>query len=166
MWTSFEPWQMAQLERHASVEPERVERALNALWSSDPELFAQVAIEAVEQSQLEAIRCASMLGISVEDVEARVSEVRRRTLKRYCVVVCDGTVAKLADGGLPVWEVVRVYRKLGSVEKLQEAFASVSAEALESALNYAAAHADEVELQISKYEQILERKRAEYPFAK
>ncbi len=166
MWTSLEPWQLVQLERLAETSPERVERALNILWDADPDLLAEVAIEALDQDEITPDRCSQMLGIALDEVESRLTIHRKKALKRCCVVVAEGAVAKLADGGLPVWEVVRVYRKLGSIEKLQEAFAGVSTQTLDSALAYAKHHPDEIENQINRYEQMLERKRAEYPFAK
>jgi uncharacterized protein (DUF433 family) len=166
MWTPLEPWQVAQLERLSSIDHERVENALNTLWDARPDLLEQVTIAALDQEAISAERSSHILHISLEEVEQKLAEFRRRALKRCCVVVSEGSVAKLADGGLPVWEVVRVYRRLESVDKLQEAFSGVSQQTLESALAYAEANPEEIEQQISRYEQLLERKRAEYPFAR
>jgi predicted HTH domain antitoxin/uncharacterized protein (DUF433 family) len=166
MWTSFEPWQVAELGRLAGIDQERVESAFNALWDCDPELLEQITVSAADQGAVSFERAAQILRVGVAEIEERVASFRRQALKRCCVVVCDGAVAKLADGGLPVWEVVRVHRKLGSVEKLQEAFSGLSHQTLESALSYAEHHPEEIELQISRYEALLERKRAEYPYVR
>lgn len=166
MRTPFEPWQLAQLERLASYDQESVESAMNAIFESRPELFEQVVIGAVDQDQISNARAAQILSVSEEEVDQKLAFLRRRALKRCCVVVCDGSVAKLADGGLPVWEVVRVYRRLGSLERLQEAFFGVSQATLESALAYAEANVEEIDQQINRYEELVERKKAEYPFAR
>lgn len=166
MWTPMEPWQVAQLEHLSQIDHETVERALNDLWAARPELLREVTISAVDRDQLTVLRAAQILSIAPEEVERALADFRRRALKRCCVVVTEGTVAKLADGGLPVWEVVRVYRRLGSIEKLQEAFTGVPLQTLHSALEYAAANAAEIDLQIQRYEDLLERKRTEYPFAR
>lgn len=163
MWTPLEPWQVSQLSRLATVDQDLVESALNMLWDARPELLSQVTIAAVDQEEISVERAASVLRISEGEVEQKLAELRRRSLKRCCVVITEGTVAKLADGGLPVWEVVRVYRKLGTMERLQEAFSGVSHQTLESALAYAEVNPQEIEHQITRYEQLVERRRAEYP---
>jgi uncharacterized protein (DUF433 family) len=165
MWTPLEPWQVVQLERLSAVDHDRIESALNSVWEAHPDLLREVTLGAVDEGQISSERGQQLLNINEDELTSRVADYRRRALKRCCVVVCDGAVAKLADGGLPVWEVVRVYRRLETFEKLQEAFGNLSRQTLESALEYAAHNAAEIEDQISKYEQLLERRRAEYPFA-
>src|SRR5579862_3427402 len=121
MWTPFEQWQVAQIERLSHTDREAAEAALNALWDACPDLLEQLTIAAVEQGELSVSQAASALGITHRGVEYKVSMYRRRTLKEQCVVVTNGENAQLADSGLPIWEIVRVYRKLGTREKLQEA---------------------------------------------
>jgi uncharacterized protein (DUF433 family)/predicted HTH domain antitoxin len=164
MWTPLEHWQVVQLERLSSVEHDRVESALNTLWDAHPDLLRDVTVAAIEEGQVTLERGAQLLKVDLAEAERLVADYRRRALRRCCVVVCDGSVAKLADGGLPVWEVIRVYRRLGSFEKLQDAFGNLSRQTLESALAYAAANSAEIENQIAKYEHLIERRRAEYPF--
>jgi hypothetical protein len=165
MWTALEPWQVAQLERLSTVDRDRVESALNTLWEARPDLLSEITISALDQAQVTLERTSQILDIPESEVASRLAEFRRRALKRSYVVVCDGSVAKLADGGLPVWEVVRVYRRLGSVEKLREAF-GLSVQTLESALAYADVNAAEINQQIDRYEALLEKRKAEYPFAR
>jgi uncharacterized protein (DUF433 family) len=162
MWTSLEPWQVAQLERLSRIDHDRVEAALNALWESCPEMFEQVTIAAIDDGHITLERGAQVLRASIEEIEVALADFRRKGLKR-CLVVTDGSDAKMADGGLPVWEIVRVFRKVGSIEKLQEAFAGISPQTLESALDYAAANSEEIDKQISFYEEQVELRRAEYP---
>lgn len=166
MRTNLEPWQVTQLQRLAAVDPERIESALNDLWEIRPDILEQVVTSAVEQEQLSLDRGAKILDVDMEVVERLLADFRRRGLKRCCVVVTEGSVAKLADGGLPVWEVVRVYRKLGSLELLHEAFSGVSPQTLESALAYADQHPDEIDRLIERYEALIVRRKAEYPFAR
>jgi hypothetical protein len=162
----MEPWQVAQLERLSSIDHERVESALNTMWEARPDLLEQITVSAIDEEAITIERGAQILRITTAEVDQKLVEFRRRALKRCCVVVCDGSIAKLADGGLPVWEVVRVYRKLGTFEKLQEAFSGVSLPTLESALAYAEANPTEIDSQISRYEELLERRRTEYPYVR
>jgi uncharacterized protein (DUF433 family) len=162
MWTPMEPWQVAQLAHLAEVEPDRVEAALNELWDVRPDLLEQLTLAAYDQQELTADEAAHVLRISVAELDGKLAQYRRRLLKSSLVVASHGRAAKLGDIGLPVWEVVRVHRKLGSMEKLQEAFSGVPRTALEAALTYAEENAAEVERQIFEYEDLLERRLAEH----
>jgi uncharacterized protein (DUF433 family) len=134
------------------------------MWESCPEIFQQVTVAAIDEGQITTERGAQILGLSAEEMEAALTAFRQQELKRSYVVVTDGCEANLADGGLPVAEIVRVYRKVGSIEKLREAFVSVSPQSLQSALAYAEAHPEEIDVQISRYEALLGRRLAEHPF--
>jgi uncharacterized protein (DUF433 family) len=168
MWTVFEPWQLNQLQRLAALDPERAESILNTLWNSYPGLMDDLAIAAVDQEQLSVDRCAQQLGVAPDEVEARLVAFRQRhvRLEKSTVVDESTPVAKLVEGGVAVWEVVRAYRRLGSVERLVEAFPSLSTNELAAALTYAERHPAEIEQQISKYEEAVQKRRAEYPFAR
>jgi uncharacterized protein (DUF433 family) len=157
MWTPLEPWQVAGLQDLANTDPERVESALNAVWGARPDLLESVTIAAVDRDEIGARRGSQILGISVSEVRKRLAAYRRRNLRSLCIV-CEGSEAKLADSGIPVWEVVRVYRKLGSLARLQRAFAGTSRNTLETALAYARANPREIEGRISRYEEMLEAK--------
>ncbi|OJU64133.1 MAG: hypothetical protein BGO01_18560 [Armatimonadetes bacterium 55-13] len=161
---------MTQLLRLAQVDSERVETMLNTLWNSYPGLLGELAIAAVDQEQLSVDKCAEILKISTDEVDRRLLEFRKRTIKEdydWAVVVDrDSSIAKLAESSVAVWEIVREYRKLGSVERLTETFPSLPKSELAAALVYAEQHPAEIEDQISKYESILRKKRSEYPFMK
>jgi uncharacterized protein (DUF433 family) len=165
MWIPLEPWQIAQLGRLSTIDPERIESALNALWKDRPDLLEQVTIAGVASGDIPLEVAAHRLALSEAVIEQQVADFNRRSFRRCSLVICESGVAKLADGGIPVWEVVRVYRKLGSIERLQKAFSGASSEALQSALAYAQTNSDEIDHQIEKYEEMVERRRAEYPYA-
>lgn len=169
MWAKLEPWQLLQLQRLAKLDPERVESLLNTLFHQYPSLFGELAIAAVDQEQLTIGECADRLGITEDLVEQRRAEWHRRLVSTTdtAVVVHEGTkpVARLAEGHLAVWEVVREYRKVGSVEALRNSFPGVSEVELAGALRYAQDHTQEIEDHIQAYEKLLALKRAEYPFA-
>jgi hypothetical protein len=165
MWIPLEPWQIAQLGRLSTIDPDRIESALNALWKDRPELLEQVVIAGVANGDVSSLCAARQLDLDESEVEKKAAEFNRRSLKRCCLVICESGVAKLADGGIPVWEVVRVYRKLCSMERLQQAFSGVSADTLASALDYAQMNPEEINHQIERYEEMVERRRAEYPYA-
>ncbi len=170
MWTTFEPWQLGQLQRLSQSDSERVETVLNTIWNSYPNLLADLAVAAVDQEQLSVESCAKLLKIEPAEVEERLVDFRQKSARfdyEWAVVVDHGsTVAKLVDSRVAVWEIVREYRKLGSVERLTEAFPSLPKSELAAALTYAEQNPSEIEDQISKYESILQKRRAEYPFVK
>ncbi len=169
MWAKFEPWQLLQLQRLAKLDPERVESLMNTLFHQYPSLFSDLAIAAVDQEQMTVAECADRLGASEMIVEERLVEWRRRmiTAPDTAVVVHEGSksVARLAEGHISVWELVREYRKVGTLEALRSSFPAISEVELASALRYAQEHPEEIEEQIQAYEQMLAMRRSEYPFA-
>lgn len=167
MWTTLETWQLAQMQRLTKSDPERVETIFNTIWKSYPGLLEDLAIAAVDQEQLSVDACAKLLNKDVAHVEGKLIEFRRQNARTDCehAVVVDGQcVAKLVESQVAVWEIVREYRKLGSVERLTEAFPSLPKSELAAALVYAEQNPAEIEGQISRYEEILQKKRAEYPY--
>ncbi len=168
MWANIEEWQLCQLVRLAASDPERVEAMLNTLWRSYPSLLGDLAIMAVDKEQVSVDECSDMLGIRPEMVEERLKKLRRQASPVAMAVVQDDSqnhVARLADYGIAVWEVVREFRKLGSVERLIETFPAVPEGQLAAALRYAQSNPAEIESLIENYESMLARRREEYPFA-
>jgi uncharacterized protein (DUF433 family) len=165
MWNLIQPWQIKQLQRLASMDPERVETMLNTLCRQYDGLFGELAILATDQEEISVERCAQILGLTQDEVESRLHAFRM-AIRTERAVVHDGTVARLYEGRVPVWEVVREYRKLGSVERLSESFPSLTQGELAAALKYAEANPQEIEGQIARYEEVLVKRRAEYPFAR
>lgn len=168
MWIRFEGWQSSQLERLAKLDPERAEAVLNTLWAVCPGLLEEMAISAVDQETLSVAACAELLGLESEEVDQRLVAFRKHTLNLERAVVRSGCTngAKLAGGQVAVWEIIREFRKLGSVDRLRESFPSLSEAELSSAFLYADDHKSEIEEKIVAYENMLARKRSEYPFMK
>lgn len=166
MWRLLEPWQLQQLQRLSTLDPERVETMLNTLWASYPGLFEELAISAVDAEELGVDACSERIRIAPDLVESEVVAFRNRPERMQMMVEHEAGVARLAGSRIPVWEVVREFRKLGSVERLTEAFRSLSRLELAAALKYAEGHPEEIENQIVRYENILGRRRTEYPFAR
>lgn len=168
MWQTLEDWQLTQLRRLAALDGERTETVLNTVWNSYPGLFEQVALSAVDQGELTPERCAELLETTAEDVIFKLAQFRKIVARHSnsAIVQQSGKDAKIAGGNVSVWEVVREFRKIGSVERLVEAFPSLSTSELAAALKYASDNPEEVEEQISRYEETLERRRSQYPFAK
>jgi uncharacterized protein (DUF433 family) len=162
----MEHWQLAQLERLAQLDPERVETMLNTLWRSYPGLLEELATQALDREEITLERYASTLGLSAEEAEAKLHAYRNAGFRLETAVVHSQNIARLAKGQVAVWEVVREYRKLGSVEMLKQAFPSLSESELAAALRYAERNYEEIQAQIDGYESMLARRRAEYPFAK
>lgn len=166
MWHVLEPWQFSQLKRLASFDPERIETTLNTIWNAYPGLFEEICVSAVDQEQLTVARCAEILGSPESRVEELLHAFRARPAAQTAVVRDERSVARLAEGHVAVWEIVREYRKLGSVERLVDSFTSLSKRDLAAALKYAEQHPAEIEAHISLYEEMLAKRRAEYPFAR
>jgi uncharacterized protein (DUF433 family) len=166
MWIRYESWQVRQLERLAQLDPERAETVLNTLWAACPSLLGELAISAVDQEALSVSACADLLGITADEVERRLIVFRKHAITVDRAVVSDGQCngAHLAECHVAVWEVIREYRKLGSVERMRESFPSLSEGELAAAFIYAEEHPAEIEDKISQYENLLARKRSEYPY--
>lgn len=164
MWTTMKPWQLEQLQRLSQLDPERAETILNTLWRMFPGLLEEVAISAVDQETLSVGECAALLSIDPMEVEERLIAFRCHIRHVNRCVVIDRDVARLAEGQVAVWEVVREYRKLGSVVRLKESFPALSEGELAAALVYARDHPQEIEQKINEFESIAIRRRAEYPF--
>ena len=167
MWARFEPWQLKQLQRLAKSDPERVESLLNIIWNQTPGLYTELAVSAIDQEMLSVEEGAERLELTEHQVETQLREFRQRQTTIEAAVVHDDLrkAACLEDHGIAVWEIIREYRKLGSVESLKAAFPGLSEGELAGALRYAQMHPDEIEAMISDYENVLARRRAEYPFS-
>lgn len=167
MWTKVEDWQLHSLTRLATQDPDRVETALNTLYRQFPGLREELAIMAVDQEQLSVDDCARLLAIEVTEVEARLFAFRHRARFETAVIQDPGNkIARLADGKVAVWEVIREFRRLGSAERVRDAFPGLNEGDLASAFRYAQEHPIEIEKLISDYEALQTLRRSQYPFAK
>lgn len=167
-WIPFEPWQIRQLKRVASAEPDRIESFLNSLWSAKPGLFQELSVRAVQDGYLSVEKCAETLGISDQEVRDLVESQSKPQVSHDDDITHDTTkhhIARLADSQVAVWEVIREYRRLGSAEALLASFPGVSQHQLAAAFRYAQAHPEEITEQISSYEEFLAARRSRFPYA-
>lgn len=164
-WQVFEDWQLVQLERLGRTDTERLETVLNTMWETFPGLLETVVLGALDGGQLSKEGAAAQLDVSVEDVCARLRQYQASQFDGGFALVetGEGVAARLAECQITVWEIVREYRKLGSVERLKDAFPGLSRHELGAALDYAKHHPAEVQHQIDRYEAVLEQRRALYP---
>ena len=160
-------WALGELCRLADRDPQRAERIMEALWTTHPRLLGELAISAVDLNEITAEEAAAVLGVSPEEVRSRVETFRKAERPSAPIVEDDGTgIARLAEGHVPVWEVVREYRKTKSIDVLSAAFPALTDAELRAAIDYGDDHAFEIDQLIKKYEGMQNRKRTEYPFAK
>jgi len=145
MTHEYAEWQVAELARLGLTDPQRAERALNAVWAAMPGLYEELARSA---------------GIPCDD--GPETDVASFAL----VETGGGSVARLADSRIAVWEIVREHRRSGSVEQLIIAFPSVERDELQAAIDYASRNAQEIDMLIERYESMLEQRRAQYPYAR
>jgi len=166
VWTRLEPWQLTQICRLAKYDPERVETIFNTIWAMYPNLRWDLAIGAVEQSELTVEEAAEHFQVPVGEIEKRL-EAHCRALSEWgqAEILETERGAKVEDTQVCVWEIIREYRKIGSMEALRESFPGLSTAQLGAAINYAREHPAEIESLISAYEEVQARKREEYPFA-
>lgn len=165
VWARLEPWQLTQLARLAKRDPERLEGILNTLWGLFPNLRAELAISAVDQGEATVSEAAEALAISEEEVRSLLAAFRREPEQSgEAEVVASQRGAMVEDSQMFVWEIVREYRKIGSIEALTQSFPGLTTGQLAAALRYAEKHPDEIEDAISTYEKHRQRRRDVYPF--
>ncbi|MCX7800363.1 MAG: hypothetical protein N2109_08495 [Fimbriimonadales bacterium] len=107
----------------AEREPRRVAAALDALWALQPGLFQD------------------MFCLESEDEEPDCPV--RRDSRGQAVV---------GRPAVPVWEVVRAYRRVLDLQALGQEFPTLSQVELLAALEYSHSHREEIGLQIDAYE--------------
>lgn len=168
MWTSLENWQLTQLMRMATLDPDRVETLMNHLFGLQPTLLTELAIAAVDQEELSVAQAAAVTGLSEEMVEQQLFAYRHREVRAEAVIVVDEdrNLARLAEGQVAVWEIVRAYRQKGSVAELTRIFPGLTMRELMAALTYAESHPDEIEERIQQFEDMRQRRQIEYPFTR
>lgn len=167
MRADFQSWQAEQLMLLAKRCPERFAVVWATLCREFPLLPEELALAAVEQGEVSCAECAEYLGVDETEVRRKIERYRATSANfESAVVVDEGTqIARIDDEQVAVWEIVREYRKLGSVERVLEAFHGLSPADLTAALRYAEAHVEEIDRLIELYEDHLRRKRVDQLFA-
>ena len=169
MTTTLGHWILPQLERLARSHPEKLDDLLESIRDSRPDLFDELHLMAIEHGQLSRAEVAEMLGADSSVVETRLKVYREAmTFATESQVIQKDRhgVARIADKHITVWEVVREYRRTDEVEAMGATFPGLSEGEIRAALIYAGRNPDEIGAQIRAYEELLERNKAAYPFAK
>ena len=158
-------WALCELCRMADRDPQRADRIVETLWSTHPRLLGELAISAVDKNEISLEDAAEVLNVSPEEVKSRVEAFRRAERPAAPIIEDEGT-PRLAEGQVPVWEVVREHRKCGSMEELAKAFPALTETELDAAIAYGTENAEAIDQLIEKYESMQDRKRSEYPYAR
>ncbi len=166
MGKSLSQWALQQLCKLADRDPQRADRIVEALWSAHPRLLGELAINAVDHGEVTAEEAATVLGVSKEEVKSRVETFRRSDRPRAPIEDDGAGVAILSEGHVPVWEVCREFRKCNDMAQVAAAFPALTSAELDAAIIYGRENTAEVDRLIVLYEEMQDRKRTEYPFAK
>lgn len=167
MSQTIDLWLVDQLRRMAKTQPERFEGFVRSLQQALPAEFEELALMAVDEGSLQASDCAVVLMVDSEELNVRLEGYRNNTddLPDGLIEIDGNRVARIVDTQVAVWEVVRVFRRVGSVAELKQAYNSLSERELRAALAYAGNNPDEIAASIEQYEAVVNRAREAYPFA-
>ena len=167
MKRSLSQWALCELCKLADRDPQRGDRILEALWAAHPRLLSEIAIYAVDHNEITVDEAAEVLSVTPEELRSRVEAFRRAETPRAPIVEDDGSgIAVLAEGHVPVWEVVREFNKTSSMPEVAKAFPALSEDELLAAIEYGQKHPGEIDALITTYENMQDRKRSEYPYAR
>jgi len=148
-------WAFAQLTAWGATSPGLAEAALAALRAARPDLWEDLALSAFAEGRLDAAGAAVALEISGGDLIRRVLDWRRRTHLPHHSVVCGlglGHASRLSESQVPVWEIVRAFRRSGDLDAIAGNFPTVDRLDVITALAYAEDHPAEVEANIDAYD--------------
>lgn len=169
MTTTLGHWALPTLERLGRNHPEKIDELLEAVRSARPDLFDELHLMGVEHGVLSREEAADRLDADPGTVETRLQVYREALTFESESQLIDHDrfgVAHILGKHVKVWEVVREYRRTDGVEAMSPAFPGLSEGELRAALIYAGRHPDEIGGQIRAYEEVQERNKAAYPFAK
>jgi uncharacterized protein (DUF433 family) len=167
MAKALSSWTLCELCRIAERDPQRGDRIMEALWTTHPRLLTELAISAVGHNEISAKDAADVLGLTTEEIQSRVEAFRKTERPSAPIVEDDGMgIARLAEGHVPVWEVVREHKRSNSLADLAKAFPALTVAELQAAITYGHENPEQIAALIDQYESMQDRKRSEYPFAK
>lgn len=153
--TENQHWILPQLKRLSRMKPAAFEGLVSHLREFHPSLYEELCLMAVEHGDMEYADCAVCLATDFSALAVRLEIYRSDTGNddRAILIEADESqVAKLVDSGIFVWEIVREYRRLGSLDALKSAYASLTEAELRAALRYADRNPQEIEAKIGEYE--------------
>lgn len=160
-------WIVDQLRRMAKTQPERFEGLVLALRQTMPAEYEELALMALDEGSLTNTTCAAVLCIGEDELDVRLEGFRNNNedLPDGLIEVDSHGVARVVETQVSVWEIVRVFRRAGSVAALKETYNALSERELRAALAYAGNNPDEIGENIRQYEAVVQRTREAYPFA-
>ncbi len=146
-------WTLRQLERLEARAPGATAEALRELLANHPHLREAAVVGAAEEDQITLAEGAERLGLPVDDLTHRVMEHRR--LNGTSVDPDGGPNGpRLRGSHVAVWEIVREYRRHGSLDGLARDFPAIPQKELQAALDYAETHGEEIDSFIERYESL------------
>lgn len=154
--STLEPRLLPQLERFARSRPERLAQLLARLREDAPEIFEELVLTGLEHGDISPEEGALILNLSPEDLADRQERYRAAISEgeEASLIVRDRAgIARVAGSIIAVWELVRAFRKAGTVAALHKLFPSLTETELRAALAYAGRHPEEVQARILAYEQ-------------
>lgn len=147
------------------LRPEALDRLLASALKDEPELERDLALLAVYHGDLAESECAEILGCPCTEIQSGVEHLQASSDESDFISHDAKGIARVGDSHVAVWEIVREFRKVGSVSELNSRFPRLRESEVRAALNYCGRNPDEVAAQISAYEEIAARAKAAYPFA-
>ncbi len=150
-------WMICQVQRMIRTRPERLTSILIQLKESLPEAFEEMILTALEHGDVTTERCAEELGVDQAALILK-QEAFRQLLSDSAespVISKDSQgTARVKGTMIAVWEIVRKFRKSSSVSDLRDSFPSLTELELRAALAYAGRNPDEVQGQISAFDEL------------
>lgn len=159
-------WQLEQLTALSVEHPDLVQGALDLLWQHFPSLHREITMAAVADGRLTVGVAAESLVLTEDEVIIQSVAYKNQRLRksRLALVECEaGRAARLPGSSLPVWEVIKEFRKHGPAAVLKR-FPVLTQLELDAAISFAETHSDEIDRYIREYEEYQESKtRASVP---
>lgn len=155
MANTKEHWILPQLKRLARTKPQSFDSLVVHLREFHPGVYEELCLMAVEHGDIEPADCAVCLATDVSHLAVRLEIYRAGAGSDDSAILIETDshgVASLVDSQIRVWEIVREFRRLGSLGDLKEAYASLTESELRAAIRYAERHSDEIEAKIRAYE--------------
>lgn len=144
-------WLPHAMARLSSLEPDRYESFVESFRAAMPEAYEQL------------VGLASEVMRADPDLAERAKGANLSTEVLATVRKDEHGVARIVDSHVAVWEVVRAFRRVGSVTELSEAYPGLSERELRTALAYGGTNPDEISGQIARYEDHSRMVREAYP---
>lgn len=150
-------WMISQVQRMARTRPGRLTAILFQLRESHPDAFEEMVLTALEHGDLSCDRSAQELGVDQADLAAKQEAFRQMlsdSVESPVISKDSHGTARVNGTMIAVWEIVRKFRKSSSVSDLRDSFNSLTELELRAALAYAGRNPDEIQGQISAFDEL------------